>query len=174
MTLDPKPPSKPAGNYAYCLGCKQSSTKCSIWYAVIFPFSGISTYSQYSHLPVRAMLFKCTVCMHGGHQECYKMYYLRRPVVNLKSQQPATPPQQANMAPSTPSLQARTIPRGRTLSKVDDASDDSVSASGKDGASEASEPVGGGGVRSKDPMAILGRPCAAGCGHYCWATSDIS
>ena len=31
LTLEPKPRPKPAGNYAYCLACKQSSSKCSIW-----------------------------------------------------------------------------------------------------------------------------------------------
>ena len=111
--------------------------------------------------------------MHGGHQKCYKMYYLRRPTVNLKSQQPATPPQQATVVPLTPSLQSKPIPRGRTLSKLDDVSDDGFSASGKDGSSEAGESVGGAvGIVGKKPMSILGHPCAAGCGHYCWAASE--
>lgn len=174
LTLEPKPPRRPAGNYAYCLGCKQVSSKCSIWYVICCCILS-DTDKSHSHLPVRALLFKCTVCMHGGHQECYKMYYLRRPTINLKPQQSATPPQQASIVPPlTPSLQTKSIPRGRTLSKVDDVSDDGI-ASGKDGASEIGESVGGGisEATARDARALLGHPCAAGCGHYCWATSDV-
>ncbi|CAL1708081.1 unnamed protein product [Somion occarium] len=158
LSLEPKPPPKPAGNYAFCLQCKQSSSRCSI-----------------CHLPVRAMLFKCTVCMHGGHQECYQMYYLRRPMIEIKPHQPPVPqPLPAPPRPPTPSLvhQGKPPTRGRALSRVaDDVSDDGVSAIVKDGNSDGGGPAGvGGGVRGS--MAVLGHPCAAGCGHYCWAASD--
>ncbi|OBZ65249.1 WD repeat-containing protein 24 [Grifola frondosa] len=45
---------RPSGSYAYCLACKDNITRCSI-----------------CHLPVRALMFQCPICMHGGHQECY-------------------------------------------------------------------------------------------------------
>ncbi|CAL1708339.1 unnamed protein product [Somion occarium] len=157
LSLEPKPPPKPAENYAFCLQCKQSSSRCSI-----------------CHLSVRAMLFKCTVCMHGGHQECYQMYYLRQPMVEIKPHQPPVPQPPAPPRPPTPSLvhQSKPPTRGRVLSRVaDDVSDDGVSAIVKDGNSDGGGPAGvGGGVGGS--MAVLGHPCAAGCGHYCWAASD--
>ena len=42
LTLEPKPRPKPAGNYAYCLACKQSSSKCSIWSVIVFCLHRIS------------------------------------------------------------------------------------------------------------------------------------
>ncbi|KJA20557.1 hypothetical protein HYPSUDRAFT_216934 [Hypholoma sublateritium FD-334 SS-4] len=40
------------GGYSYCLSCKKSRAICSI-----------------CRLPVRALLFQCPVCNHGGHQD---------------------------------------------------------------------------------------------------------
>ncbi|KAF9235674.1 hypothetical protein BU15DRAFT_89510 [Melanogaster broomeanus] len=80
------------GTHAICAACKEAVVRCSI-----------------CHLPVRTLLFQCSVCSHGGHQECYRRYYMERPMVELP-------------VPS--------IARERSLA---------------------------------------GHPCAAGCGHFCWA-----
>ncbi|KIY43394.1 hypothetical protein FISHEDRAFT_52780 [Fistulina hepatica ATCC 64428] len=32
------------------------------------------------HLPVCALLVQCSVCNHGGHQACYRQYYMNRPM----------------------------------------------------------------------------------------------
>ncbi|KAF6744330.1 hypothetical protein DFP72DRAFT_929763 [Ephemerocybe angulata] len=47
------------GAFASCLSSKKSTVKCSI-----------------CHLPVRSLLFQRSVCQHGGHQSCYRRYYL--------------------------------------------------------------------------------------------------
>lgn len=33
-----------------------------------------------SRLPVRGLHFWCAVCSHGGHHDCFRNYYLRRPM----------------------------------------------------------------------------------------------
>ncbi len=43
------------------------------------------TPSFVSRLPVRGLLFFCPVCSHGGHHECYREYYLHRPMVPFGS-----------------------------------------------------------------------------------------
>ncbi|KLO18063.1 WD40 repeat-like protein [Schizopora paradoxa] len=52
----------PRTGFNYCAQCKQSTTKCTI-----------------CRLPVKAALFMCSVCLHGGHEDCYRKYYLDRP-----------------------------------------------------------------------------------------------
>ncbi|KAJ8489981.1 hypothetical protein ONZ51_g2575 [Trametes cubensis] len=51
---------RPSGSFAYCTACRTNVTKCSI-----------------CHLPVRALMLQCPVCLHGGHQDCYQKYYER-------------------------------------------------------------------------------------------------
>ncbi|KAH6910780.1 hypothetical protein BKA70DRAFT_1271501 [Coprinopsis sp. MPI-PUGE-AT-0042] len=71
-----KPLMKPApagrghqyGTFSYCSGCKSNTVVCSI-----------------CHLPVRSLLFQCSVCKHGGHQACYRQFYLTHPMVDLPS-----------------------------------------------------------------------------------------
>ncbi|KAJ7905612.1 hypothetical protein B0H14DRAFT_3079020 [Mycena olivaceomarginata] len=36
-------------------------------------------------LPVRSLLFQCSICHHGGHQECYRRYYMEHPMVPIPS-----------------------------------------------------------------------------------------
>ncbi|KAG2123096.1 hypothetical protein DEU56DRAFT_745653 [Suillus clintonianus] len=54
------------GAHALCMTCKSAVVKCSI-----------------CHLPVRTLLFQCSVCTHGGHQECYRRYHMERPMVDI-------------------------------------------------------------------------------------------
>ncbi|KAG2139627.1 uncharacterized protein EDB93DRAFT_1298463, partial [Suillus bovinus] len=54
------------GAHALCTTCKSAVVKCSI-----------------CHLPVRTLLFQCSVCTHGGHQECYRRYHMGRPIVDI-------------------------------------------------------------------------------------------
>ncbi|KIJ61068.1 hypothetical protein HYDPIDRAFT_97184 [Hydnomerulius pinastri MD-312] len=56
------------GTYAICATCKAAVVRCSI-----------------CHLPVRNLLFQCSVCSHGGHQECYRRYYMERPMIELQA-----------------------------------------------------------------------------------------
>ncbi|KAI6155834.1 hypothetical protein BKA82DRAFT_1008041 [Pisolithus tinctorius] len=58
----------PRGAYAFCSSCRVPAVRCAI-----------------CHLPVRTLLFQCSVCTHGGHQECYRRYYMERPMDPLPS-----------------------------------------------------------------------------------------
>lgn len=103
-----------------------------------------------SHLPVRALMFHCPVCMHGGHQKCYKEYYSARTVELLPT--PAPP---------------RTPMRARAGSTSVVCSEGDSTPPGP----EIRDPL----VSSTPPPPSLreqlsGHPCAAGCGHHCWAS----
>ena len=119
-----------------------------------------------SHLPVRALLFQCAVCMHGGHRSCYQQYYLRRPLEELPLAMPSAPPTETHRStPTTPESKLR----GRAISRsVDgDGSDDGISSrDGEDGRLRGHD------SHVIDTKNILGHPCAAGCGHYCWAANE--
>ncbi|KAI6035715.1 hypothetical protein EDC04DRAFT_3114826 [Pisolithus marmoratus] len=56
------------GTYALCSSCRVPVVRCAI-----------------CHLPVHTLLFQCAVCSHGGHQECYRKYYMARPMDPLPS-----------------------------------------------------------------------------------------
>ncbi|KAF9807356.1 hypothetical protein IEO21_08250 [Rhodonia placenta] len=127
------------------------------------------------HLPVRALLFKCPVCMHGGHQECYRNYYTRRPLVELAGPEPPESRRPRLSTISIPDL--GTVPKksGRVPSR-------SRSATGidSDGSSDDSHGMGGSTTSGGDltdndvptlRQAMHGHPCAAGCGHFCWAVT---
>lgn len=106
------------GAHALCTTCKSAVVKCSI-----------------CHLPVRTLLFQCSVCTHGGHQECYRRYHMGRPMVDIPT-----------------SLS----PRGRLLIRE------------RNGDGEEGEEVTC--SESRGERTLAGHLCAAGCGHYCWAT----
>lgn len=135
-----KPLLKPAsaysfssnGIFSYCHSCQATCVKCSV-----------------CRLPVKALLFQCSVCGHGGHQACYQSYYMTHPMVNL--------PHVTNNA------RGRTTGRHRTQSSLDEGSVSSVTSLSTEPMSEV-QPFPA--IRS-----LAGHPCAAGCGHYCWATN---
>ncbi|PPQ79096.1 hypothetical protein CVT25_002889 [Psilocybe cyanescens] len=119
------------GAFSYCLGCKSSVVMCSI-----------------CRLPVRALLFQCSVCHHGGHQACYRQYYLQQPMVDLPS----------SFIPTNDSRGRASI-RMPSTSVEDDAGDTAYTS----------------GIPSPDhthrPTTLAGHPCASGCGHFCWAAN---
>ncbi|KAG9315433.1 hypothetical protein JVU11DRAFT_3043 [Chiua virens] len=105
--------------HAICATCKQAVARCAI-----------------CHLPVRTLLFRCSVCSHGGHQDCYRRYYMARPMVELA---------------------APLMTRGRQLQRERE-QDGENETEGSRGTSEKARERG-----------FAGHPCAAGCGHFCWA-----
>ncbi|TFK37938.1 hypothetical protein BDQ12DRAFT_713152 [Crucibulum laeve] len=146
-----KPLMKPAGTstlqaavrggYAYCLACKSACVVCAI-----------------CRLPVRALLFQCSVCNHGGHQACYRRYYMQQPMVELLPS--------SFLPSSNSSSRGRTTVRGPPTVVDDDAS--SVISERVDGRGNSNEqsPI----ERSVGDR-LTGHPCAAGCGHFCWAAN---
>ncbi|KZT72008.1 hypothetical protein DAEQUDRAFT_686910 [Daedalea quercina L-15889] len=138
----------PSGSYAYCTACKSAISRCSI-----------------CHLPVRAVAFTCSVCMHGGHQECYRRYYLVRPMVTMDPE----PSAQNTTAPPSPPSNAPPFlgTRGRSSSRNGSGLHDSPSEDG----SRPRDDREGDGVQQFRALAcsLQGHVCAAGCGHFCWA-----
>ncbi|KAJ7741513.1 hypothetical protein DFH07DRAFT_52395 [Mycena maculata] len=54
------------GGFAFCLACRASCVTCAI-----------------CRLPVRNLLFQCSICHHGGHQGCYRRYYMEHALVPI-------------------------------------------------------------------------------------------
>ncbi|KAH9931931.1 uncharacterized protein B0H18DRAFT_1083425 [Fomitopsis serialis] len=149
---------QPSGSYAYCTACKSAISRCSI-----------------CHLPVRALAFTCPVCLHGGHQECYRNYYVKRPMVDLDSEQSLAEQDRTAQPPPTPNP-PHLRPRGRTPSRSGSLIHDSDSEDG-------SVPRVGESATNGDEVepsyatlaySLQGHACAAGCGHFCWAARKVA
>ncbi|KAF8067048.1 hypothetical protein FPV67DRAFT_1497690 [Lyophyllum atratum] len=127
------------GGYSYCSTCKAPSVTCAI-----------------CRLPVRALLFQCSICSHGGHQACYRAFYSQQPMVDL-------PGSFTHAADVKAGAARKRSPSGST----DDDMSSTVSTlnSVVESLVETSSPQRIGQTR------LAGYPCAAGCGHFCWATS---
>lgn len=139
------------GAFSYCLGCKASVVMCSIWsilYPTFLQLQLIHFSFPFSRLPVRALLFQCSVCHHGGHQACYRQYYLQQPMVDLPS----------SFIP-TNDFRGRASMRMSSTSVEDDAGS-TADTSGIPSPEQTHRPI-----------TLAGHPCAAGCGHFCWAAN---
>ncbi|KAJ7449912.1 hypothetical protein FB451DRAFT_1052596 [Mycena latifolia] len=115
------------GGFAFCLACKVSCVKCAI-----------------CRLPVRTLLFQCSICGHGGHQACYRRYYMEHPMVPI---------------PST--LIFSHSERGRSRGRAPDDETSTIGSSHNDGE-----------LAARQTQRRLGHPCVSGCGHWCWAAND--
>jgi hypothetical protein len=127
--------------------------------STLVPFL-LTSVVRFSRLPVRTLLFLCAVCDHGGHQSCYREYYMRQPMVDLPS--------------SSPQLtDCRDHPSTRNQQNNED---DSISMSSSQSipidlsVSESPLPT----HQNRKSAKLAGHPCAAGCGHLCWAANRYS
>lgn len=119
----------------------------------------LTDFVLYSRLPVRALLFQCAICHHGGHQACYRQYYLQQPMVDL----PTT-----FLPPSTDSRGRSSIRPAPSIPEDDSSSMLSMQSSLADTQSHVTESP----VNVNRPGRLAGHPCAAGCGHFCWAANQ--
>lgn len=139
-----------------------------------------------SRLPVRTLLFQCSVCHHGGHQACYRQFYLQNEMKDLPSKgihdARGRTWLRAASGMSGSSLSVLTDSSGvtgATTTTEDDESSSTVSGASTEAASTApgSAPANTPGnsayqspvTRKQHPL--FGHPCAAGCGHFCWAAN---
>ena len=108
-----------------------------------------------SHLPVKSMLFHCVICSHGGHQTCYRQFYAKIPLILL----PTT------LAPSSTASPLKVHHRlTRSTSRSNDGEADD-SNTPPDWSFDTST------VTPASSSQLLGHPCAAGCGHFCWVAN---
>ena len=86
------------------------------------------------------MLFQCSICHHGGHQSCYRQFYMNEAMVDVP-----------------PIMRDRHYPK-RSASRMPLQEFPS------------NDPPTGTGVESQfvGRTGFAGHLCAAGCGHYCW------
>ncbi|KAJ7125451.1 hypothetical protein C8R43DRAFT_1030196 [Mycena crocata] len=129
----PAPGKLVKGGFAFCLACKTSCVICAI-----------------CRLPVRSLLFQCSICNHGGHQACYRRYYMEHPMVSM---------------PSVLVL-SQSEGRGRSRARTPEGETATLVSSHED---LSRNPSLAGQTQKR-----LGHPCVSGCGHWCWATNDES
>lgn len=153
------------GGFSYCTTCKSSCTVCAIWSVghefLSFPVSR----TFFSRLPVRALLFQCSICSHGGHQACYRSYYAQRPMVDLPM---SSIPAGSSITSGAPALMKRT---GSGSTDEDAVSTTSTFNSSTYESSFEGSPF----LTSQQSLQsrLVGCPCAAGCGHFCWASNGV-
>jgi WD repeat-containing protein 24 len=149
-----------------CANCKSPAARCSIWFVHLYP-SQIHHFFKNknkthvpppSHLPVKSMLFHCTVCSHGGHQACYRRFYAEMPLVVLPTPHPPSPASPLIKQPVPP-------PPDRSASRSKDRGGDDVADIALDHSFDASTIV------PPTPRTLMGHSCAAGCGHICWVAN---
>ncbi len=135
--------------------------KRPVWcvqYGTFFYLPGnFNNIHERSRLPVRTMLFQCPICNHGGHQACYRDYYIQYPMFDL----PTT-------LPSPRNVRGRQLPKRPPPSVVEDDSASTISHS-----SAVEAPVMQNLEEPSRTAKLRGHPCAAGCGHFCWAVSSF-
>ena len=143
-----------------------SSALCDMLH-MVHHFRALPTVSnntlKYSRLPVRTMLFQCSVCHHGGHHACYRNYYARYPMLDLPTsfhQEPmASDDAGVSYSARQPPLSVPCV--------ADDDSASTVSGPSTTFEVPAMESPREIQIRNK----LRGHLCAAGCGHFCWAAS---
>lgn len=129
-----------------------------------------------SHLPVRGLHFFCQVCSHGGHHECYRAYHLARPMVEVESSSPERPtmnPQRNSHQPRLSSASRGSVPATITSDHTADNASPPSGGVTEEGGDEARDRLMGP-ASSGERMRLKYHPCAAGCGHNCWAANEDS
>ncbi|KIO31556.1 hypothetical protein M407DRAFT_131376 [Tulasnella calospora MUT 4182] len=198
-------PELAEGGYGFCTNCRRASARCSI-----------------CRLPVRGIHFFCPICSHGGHHECYRNYYLKRPLMS-----PTRDDAASFGVPGSDGWGLSALSKHREATRTETDDTDSLRSERRDSnppdpekvmgppkereregsivsglttsvASLASLGLGSsvgsrlerGSVKEKERDAmstrererprereaakkrLMGHPCAAGCGHFCWMTND--
>ncbi|KAN0107163.1 hypothetical protein V8E52_010470, partial [Russula decolorans] len=124
-----------------CATCRSPAAQCSI-----------------CHLPVKSMLFQCAICSHGGHQACYRRFYAEIPLALLPA-----PPQAPS--PGSPMKFPSRLYRSASVSRSKDREgDDATDIVALDDSFDTS-------TVTPAPRQLMGHPCAAGCGHFCWVAN---
>ncbi|KAJ4476615.1 hypothetical protein J3R30DRAFT_310066 [Lentinula aciculospora] len=137
--------SSVTGEYSYCTNCRASVT-CSI-----------------CRLPVRGIMFYCSICSHGGHQLCYRRFYMARPMEDVPFHDLTSHSKQAQGA--TWSAMFGSTASTASNAGTDDESMSTTSTSVQDTSSET-------GVEPSTRSRLLGHPCVVPlCGHHCWISN---
>ncbi len=110
-----------------------------------------------SHLQVKSMLFQCAICSHGGHQACHRRFYAEIPLALLPAPQAPLPGSPMKFPPR--------LYRSASASRSKDREgDDATDIVALDDSFDTS-------TVAPAPRQLMGHPCAAGCGHFCWVAN---
>ena len=161
---------------------------CCLVCKTLHVFFNASSDHDISHLPVRKLMIHCASCGHGGHQTCYREFYLTRPLTELPSHSVGNFPHGTTDSYSSTDASSTTYyslsdssERGtRSENGADDDNDSEQDGSGgrgsdRDRAKEdlhEYEGITGTNNDRRRKMRVFGHPCAAGCGHWCWAANE--
>lgn len=118
--------------------------------------------SLHSHLPVKGTTYQCAICSHGGHQDCYRHFFLRHPPREM----PSSHAPQSRLAPQRRRSRSQTRTETSTADGEDD--DTSTTVASVDSHRDVVFPV-----PATRKTKVLGYACAAGCGHFCWAAAEV-
>lgn len=129
--------------------------RSSLFFPIGYPLSRFDY--AHSHLPVKSMLFQCAVCSHGGHQACYRRFYAEIPLALLPTPQAPSPGSPLRLPP-------RLYRSTSTSRSKDRESDDATDVVALDDGFDTS-------TVTPAPRQLMGHPCAAGCGHFCWVAN---
>ncbi|EJD41071.1 hypothetical protein AURDEDRAFT_186730 [Auricularia subglabra TFB-10046 SS5] len=154
---------QPAGvrSFTLCRSCRQGGARCSI-----------------CRLPVQGLMILCPVCTHGGHQDCMRKYYPQQPMRAMPQPDlPAHPGQHVHAhlhrdaSPHQVSLLTAAAPSraGSMLSTTST----SASATSTYYTADSSEKERDREEPRERTRPLMGHPCAAGCGHFCWVANDM-
>ena len=149
--------AQPGGSM--CASCGSPAAQCSIWSVALLSAIGytLNLERSHSHLPVKSMLFQCAVCSHGGHQACYRQFYAEIPLALLSAPQAPLPGSPLKLPPR--------LYRSASMSRSKDREcDDATDIVVPDDLFDTS-------TVTPAPRELMGRPCAAGCGHFCWVAN---
>ncbi|KAJ3772857.1 hypothetical protein FB446DRAFT_642775 [Lentinula raphanica] len=144
------PKSSVTAEYSYCANCRTSIT-CAI-----------------CRLPVRGIMFQCSICCHGGHHSCYRRYYGTRPMMEIPhhaSNDSSAHTKSARVSTTTSEVTRSTASTASTAGTDDESmSTTSIQDTSSETGLEPSEAVS----RSR----LLGHSCVVPlCGHHCWVTN---
>ncbi|KAJ3718424.1 hypothetical protein C8R42DRAFT_144193 [Lentinula raphanica] len=144
------PKSSVTAEYSYCANCRTSIT-CAI-----------------CRLPVRGIMFQCSICCHGGHHSCYRRYYGTRPMMEIPphaSDDSSAHTKSARVFTTTSEVTRSTASTASTAGTDDESmSTTSIQDTSSETGLEPSEAVS----RSR----LLGHPCVVPlCGHHCWVAN---
>jgi hypothetical protein len=139
---------------------QQRSAQFGTFFFLFYLFSFlhiIDSKHTLSHLPVKTMLFQCAICSHGGHQACYRRFYAEIPLALLPAPQSPSPGSPMKFPPR--------LYRSASVSRSKDREgDDATDIVALDDSFDTS-------TVTPAPRQLMGHPCAAGCGHFCWVAN---
>ncbi|SRR5258708_21021033 len=143
------------------------------------PIKANVSFSFFSHLPVKGLLFFCQSCSHGGHQECYRGYVATRPLIRGPCPRPSSFDFRGRPIKSRVdrTWAISQLPLEQSTQPVESSSIASTEPDGQSDVDEGSfnlQRTNVSSFASHDRVQLRFHVCPAGCGHSCWGNNDAT